>query len=75
MAVSLECTAAIRTLPGGNAADDPEAVMATFLPGGLDLLSKVVAGTSGLDRPPCFRDLEPFREVLAEVGLDLEWSA
>jgi hypothetical protein len=43
MAVSLVCTTAIRPLTGGTAADDPEAVMATFLPRGLDLLSKVVA--------------------------------
>jgi hypothetical protein len=74
LAVSLVCTAAIRPQTEGTAADVPEAVMATLRPGGLNLLSKFVAGTCGLDRQPCFRDLEPSREVVAEIGLDLEWS-
>jgi hypothetical protein len=41
LAVNLVCAAAIRPLPTGAAADDPEAVLATLMPGGLDLLSEV----------------------------------
>jgi hypothetical protein len=74
LAVSLVCAAAIRPMPGGTTANDPESVMASFVPGGLDLLSKVAARALELDRQPCPDAFEPSREVVAEVGLDMEWS-